>query len=59
MSVRFFFAVPSGLNLQPWKIKVIIDQKIKEGLFPATLNQQQIITCSHLLGDGVETSIKL
>ena len=55
MKVRFLFAVPSGLNLQPWKIKVIIDQKIKEGLFPTTLNQQQIITCSYLLGYGVET----
>src|SRR4030067_2098600 len=44
--VRF---APSGLNLQPWKIRVITDQKIKEQLFPATFNQEQITTCSHLL----------
>ena len=44
--VRF---APSSLNLQPWKIKVIADQKIKEQLFPATFNQEQATTCSHLL----------
>jgi nitroreductase/dihydropteridine reductase len=44
--VRF---APSALNLQPWKIKVITDQKIKEQLFPATFNQEQATTCSHLL----------
>jgi nitroreductase / dihydropteridine reductase len=44
--VRF---APSALNLQPWKIKVIADQKIKEQLFPATFNQEQATTCSHLL----------
>ena len=44
--IRF---APSALNLQPWKIKVITDQKIKEQLFPATFNQEQAITCSHLL----------
>lgn len=52
--IRF---APSGLNLQPWKIKVIIDQKVKEKLFPATLNQQQIITCSHLLVFCANTDI--
>lgn len=40
---------PSAINLQPWKIKVITDQKTKEELLPATWNQPQITTCSHLL----------
>jgi nitroreductase len=44
--VRF---APSALNLQPWKIRVITDQKIKDLLRPAAFNQEQITTCSHLL----------
>jgi nitroreductase / dihydropteridine reductase len=40
---------PSALNLQPWKIRVITDQNLKEELFLASWNQQQITTCSHLL----------
>jgi nitroreductase / dihydropteridine reductase len=43
--VRF---APSAINLQPWKIKVITDQKQKEELRPATFDQEQITTCSHL-----------
>lgn len=43
--VRF---APSALNLQPWKIKVVTDQKTKELLKPAAFNQEQITTCSHL-----------
>jgi nitroreductase/dihydropteridine reductase len=43
--VRF---APSALNLQPWKIKVVTDQKIKEQLKPAAFNQEQVTTCSHL-----------
>jgi nitroreductase/dihydropteridine reductase len=39
----------SSLNLQPWRIKVISDPKILEGLAPAAYNQTQITTCSHLL----------
>ena len=39
---------PSALNLQPWKIKVVTDQKLKEQLRPAAFNQEQITTCSHL-----------
>jgi nitroreductase len=39
----------SSLNLQPWKIKVISDPKLKEKLAPATYNQLQITTSSHLL----------
>jgi nitroreductase len=44
--VRF---APSALNLQPWKIKIVTDQRLKEQLKPATWNQEQITTCSHLL----------
>ena len=44
--VRF---APSALNLQPWKIKVIRDIKVKEQLRKASNDQAQITTCSHLL----------
>jgi len=44
--VRF---APSAINLQPWKIKVVTDQKTKELLRPAAFNQEQITSCSHLL----------
>ncbi len=40
---------PSSYNLQPWRIKIIKDQETKEKLFPASYNQKQITTCSHLL----------
>ena len=44
--IRF---APSALNIQPWKIKVVTDQKVKEQLKPATYGQEQVTTCSHLL----------
>ncbi|OPY37103.1 MAG: dihydropteridine reductase [Methanoregula sp. PtaU1.Bin051] len=44
--VRF---APSALNLQPWKIKVITDKKLKEELRAASFDQEQVTTCSHLL----------
>ena len=40
---------PSSFNIQPWKIKVITDQKLKEQLKAASWNQEQITSCSHLL----------
>jgi len=40
---------PSGLNVQPWKVKVITDQKLKAKLAPVSRNQPQITSCSHLL----------
>ncbi len=40
---------PSALNLQPWKIKVISDDEMKRNLSPASMDQAQITTCSHLL----------
>ena len=52
--IRF---APSGLNIQPWKIKVITNQKIKDALLPASYNQEQIATCSHLLVFCANTDI--
>ena len=39
----------SSFNIQPWVIKLITDTKIKEKLAPASWNQPQITSCSHLL----------
>ena len=39
---------PSSFNSQPWKVKVVSDQKTKELLKPLTWNQEQVTTCSHL-----------
>ena len=44
--VRF---APSAINLQPWKIKIVTDQKLKDQLKPAAFGQEQVNTCSHLL----------
>lgn len=53
--IRF---TPSSLNLQPWKIKVITDQKPKEELVPATFSQQgQVTSCSHLLVFCADTKV--
>lgn len=40
---------PSSFNIQPWKIKIVKDKQILEKLLPASWNQPQINTCSHLL----------
>lgn len=40
---------PSAFNLQPWKIKIVTDQNVKDRLRPAANNQEQITSCSHLL----------
>lgn len=40
---------PSSFNIQPWNIIVIEDKALKEKLAPASWNQPQIISCSHLL----------
>lgn len=39
----------SSFNLQPWKIKVVTDQKIKDEICKVSWNQPQVNTCSHLL----------
>jgi nitroreductase / dihydropteridine reductase len=49
---------PSALNLQPWKIKVIADDEMKKKLSPASMDQPQIITCSHLLVFCANTDLK-
>lgn len=48
---------PSSYNLQPWKVLVIADQKLKEKLSPAAYNQPQITTSSHLLVFCADTDI--
>jgi nitroreductase/dihydropteridine reductase len=53
--IRF---APSALNIQPWKIKVVTDQKMKEQLKPATYDQEQVTTCSHLLVFCANTDFK-
>ena len=40
---------PSSFNIQPWKIKIITDQKLKEKLRKVSWNQEQVTGCSHLL----------
>ena len=40
---------PSGLNIQPWKIKVVSDAGVKKELAEATYGEPQIESCSHLL----------
>ena len=40
---------PSSFNIQPWVVKIITDQRIKERLTLASMNQKQIESCSHLL----------
>ena len=47
----------SSFNIQPWKIIVVRNQELKEKLQPATWNQQQIPTCSHLLVFCADTEI--
>jgi nitroreductase len=53
--IRF---APSALNIQPWKIKVVTDGKVKEDLRAATWDQEQITTCSHLLVFCANTDFK-
>ncbi|MFN7991516.1 MAG: NAD(P)H-dependent oxidoreductase [Candidatus Micrarchaeia archaeon] len=40
---------PSSLNIQPWRIKIVTDQAVKERLRALAWGQEQITTCSHLL----------
>src|SRR3989339_1090385 len=48
---------PSSFNIQPWKIMVISDKSVKEKLAPASWNQPQITSCSHLLVFCANTDI--
>lgn len=47
----------SSFGLQPWKIKVITDKETKEKLSPASWNQPQITSCSHLFVICADTEI--
>ena len=49
---------PSALNLQPWKIKIIADEDLKEKLSPASMDQPQIKSCSHLLVFCANSNLK-
>jgi nitroreductase / dihydropteridine reductase len=40
---------PSGLNIQPWRIKMVSDAETKEKLSAAAPDEPQIASCSHLL----------
>jgi nitroreductase/dihydropteridine reductase len=40
---------PSALNLQPWRIKVIGDEKERAALSTAMFGQQHAVVCSHLI----------
>ncbi|OFW58645.1 MAG: NAD(P)H-dependent oxidoreductase [Actinobacteria bacterium RBG_16_64_13] len=40
---------PSGLNIQPWRIKVVSNAGLKEELSAAAWDEPQIKSCSHLL----------
>lgn len=48
----------SSFNIQPWKIIVITDSEMKEKLAPASWNQKQITTCSHLLVFCANSDVK-
>ncbi len=39
----------SAVNLQPWKIKIVVDQETKDKLRAAAFGQEQVGTCSHIL----------
>ncbi|HWQ66803.1 MAG TPA: nitroreductase family protein [Methanospirillum sp.] len=40
---------PSALNLQTWRVKIVVDPKIKAMIKPIAYDQEQILSCSHLL----------
>lgn len=50
----------SANNLQPWKIKIIVEKKLKDLLVPATMqfNQERVATCSHLLVFCTDTDLE-
>lgn len=47
--LEMILLAPTSYNLQPWKIQIIEDQKIKDEIQLAAWNQPQVGTCSHLL----------
>ena len=49
---------PSSFGLQPWVVKVVDDEETKEALLPASWNQPQINTASHILIFLANTDIR-
>lgn len=49
---------PSSFNLQPWKIRVVSDEPLKQKLAPASFNQSQISTSSHVLVFLADTNLE-
>ena len=52
-----FNLTASSYGLQPIKLIVISNQEIKNNLLDSSLNQKQVIQCSHLLVICIETDI--
>jgi len=52
-----FNLTASSYGLQPIKLIVISNKEIKNNLLESSMNQQQVIQCSHLLVICVETDI--
>ncbi len=47
----------SSFNLQPWKFKVVADQKVKDRIMEASWGQPQVGTCSHLIVMCADTEV--
>lgn len=54
---KAFNLTASSYGLQPIKLVVISNQKIKNNLLKFSMNQQQVIQCSHLLIICIESNI--
>ena len=54
---KAFNLTASSYGLQPVKLIVISNQKIKNSLLKSSMNQQQVIQCSHLLIICIESNI--
>jgi|TARA_B110000902_G_scaffold44835_1_gene50235 nitroreductase/dihydropteridine reductase len=52
-----FNLTASSYGLQPIKLVVISNQELKNKLLESSMNQQQVVQCSHLLVICVETEI--
>ena len=48
---------PSGYGLQPWKFFIIQDRETRKKLTEVSLNQTQIMECSHFVVFASKTSI--
>jgi len=48
---------PSSFNIQPWKIKVVTDQKIKDQLMAASWGQPKVGNCSHVFVFCADTNV--